>query len=46
MDAQVRYPLTTFSVKSVVTVQKPCVSKIPIFRHSAIVTIIVSRKES
>lgn len=40
--AQPRYPLTTFSVKSVVTVQKPHVSKIPISRHSAIVTVIIS----
>lgn len=42
LDAQVRYPLTAFSVKSVVTVQKPRVSKISISRHSAIVTLITS----
>jgi hypothetical protein len=42
MDAQVRYPLTTFSVKSVFTVQKPRVSKITTSRYSAIVTIIIS----
>ena len=38
---QAKYPLTTFSDKSVVTVQKPCVSKIPISGRSVIVTIII-----
>jgi hypothetical protein len=39
---QARYPLTTFSVNSAVTVQKPHASNIPMPRHSATVTIIIS----